>query len=79
MTEPITRTDAEILDELSKATETIRQKLIDALTPGFQAEFDPDEAERLGAFEEDALSEQDAIDSDTDLLDAPASVDRQET
>lgn len=79
MTKPITRTDAEILDELSKATETIRQKLIDALTPGFQAEFDPDEAERLGAFEEDALSEQDAIDSDTDLLDAPTSVGRQET
>ena len=79
MTKPITRTDAEILKELSKATETIRQKLIDALTPGFQAEFDPDEAERLGAFEEDALSEQDAIDSDTDLLDAPTSVGRQET
>ena len=44
-------------------TEIIQQKLLDAEIPGFQAEFDPLEAERLGAFKEDALSEEDALDS----------------
>ena len=46
----------------------IREKLIDAMTPGFQAEFDPDEAEQAGAFFEDALSEEDAMASDVDLF-----------
>jgi len=47
-------------------TEIIKEKLLDAEIPGFQAEFDPIEAERLGAFKEDALSEQDALDSTID-------------
>jgi hypothetical protein len=47
----------------------IREKFIDAMTPGFQAEFDPDEAEKAGAFVEDALTEKDAIESDIDLFD----------
>jgi hypothetical protein len=38
------------------------------LTPGYQAEFDPEEAERAGAFVEDALSEQDAAESGDDLV-----------
>ncbi|MBX9918177.1 MAG: conjugal transfer protein TraD [Nitrosomonas sp.] len=46
--------------------EIIQEKLLDAEIPGFQAEFDPLEAERLGAFTEDALSEQDALDSTID-------------
>ena len=46
--------------------EIIHEKLLDAEIPGFQAEFDPLEAERLGAFKEDALSEQDALDSTID-------------
>ena len=46
--------------------EIIQEKLLDAQIPGFQAEFDPLEAERLGAFKEDALSEQDALDSTID-------------
>ncbi len=46
--------------------EVIHEKLLDAEIPGFQAEFDPLEAERLGAFKEDALSEQDALDSTID-------------
>ena len=46
--------------------QVIREKLLDAEIPGFQAEFDPVEAERLGAFKEDALSEQDALDSTID-------------
>jgi hypothetical protein len=45
----------------------VREKLIDALTPGFQAEFDPDEADQVGAFVEDALSEEDAAESSMDL------------
>ena len=47
-------------------TEIIQEKLLDAEIPGFQAEFYPLEAERLGAFIEDALSEQDALDSTID-------------
>ena len=49
-------------------TETIQEKLLDAEIPGFQAEFDPLEAERLGAFKEDALTEQDALDSTIDYV-----------
>lgn len=41
-------------------------KLHDALTPGFAAEFSPEEAEVAGAFREDALSEADAFDSALD-------------
>ena len=53
-------------------TEIIQEKLLDAEIPGFQAEFDPLEAERLGAFKEDALSEEDALDS---AIDQTAEVD----
>ncbi len=49
-------------------TEIIQEKLLDAEIPGFQAEFDPSEAERLGAFTEDALSEEDALDSTIDYV-----------
>lgn len=41
-------------------------KLTDAQTPGYQAAFDPDEAERAGALVEDASSEEDAADSNRD-------------
>ena len=43
----------------------IREKLIDALTPGSRIEFDPNEAQHVGAFVEDALSEVDASESET--------------
>ncbi|MBL0011374.1 MAG: conjugal transfer protein TraD [Nitrosomonas sp.] len=46
--------------------EIIQEKLLDAEIPGFQAEFDPLEAEILGAFTEDALNEQDALESTID-------------
>lgn len=52
--------DQEIMDAI------IKEKLTDMETPGFAAEFDPLEAERLGAFKEDALTEQDALDSTID-------------
>jgi hypothetical protein len=47
----------------------IKEKLLDSMTPGFQAEFDPEEAELAGAFIEDALSEEEALASDVDLFD----------
>ncbi|MER0171838.1 MULTISPECIES: conjugal transfer protein TraD [Nitrosomonas] len=48
--------------------QVIQEKQLDAEIPGFQAEFDPLEAERLGAFKEDALTEQDALDSTIDYV-----------
>ncbi len=45
------------------STQAISEKLLDALTPGLEVEFDPDEAMRVGACIEDALAEMDAKDS----------------
>ncbi len=56
------------------AAAVLHDKLTDALIPGYQAEFGPLEAIDAGAFVEDALSEQDAIDRDIDLLDAAVPV-----
>jgi hypothetical protein len=58
--------DSNPLDKMDSQDTALREKLADALIPGFQAEFDPDEAEQVGAFQEDALSEQDALDSAVD-------------
>jgi hypothetical protein len=63
---------ANAADDQSNAAGALREKLLDAMTPGYQAEFDPDEAEQAGAFIEDALSEQDAAESDIDLVDTTA-------
>ncbi len=54
-------------DAIPTDAATIAEKLADALTPGYQAEFDPDEAERAGAFVEDALDEKEAMESSMDL------------
>ncbi|MCP5244243.1 MAG: conjugal transfer protein TraD [Burkholderiales bacterium] len=51
------------MDESATQDQLAFEKLLDAQTPGFQAEFDPDEAQLLGAFFEDALSEADALES----------------
>lgn len=59
-----------IFDAKKDAAEALLEKLADASTPGYQVEFDPEEAERAGAFIEDALSEEDAMESSADLLDA---------
>jgi hypothetical protein len=45
----------------------LAEKLADAMVPGAIVEFDPEEAERAGAFIEDALSEADALESSIDL------------
>ena len=58
------------IDDEANAADALREKLADAMTPGYQVEFDPDEAERAGAFVEDALSEADAAESGIDLVDA---------
>ncbi|MGO9532114.1 MAG: hypothetical protein ACLP3B_13190 [Syntrophobacteraceae bacterium] len=52
-----------LFDAKEDAAEALREKLADMETPGFEVEFDPEEAELAGAFVEDALSEQDALDS----------------
>ena len=57
------------IDDAAASAEALREKLTDAQTPGYQAEFDPDEADRAGAFAEDALSEGDALASTDDLAD----------
>jgi len=49
------------------AVDVLAEKLTDAMVPGAMVEFDPEEAERAGAFIEDALSEGDALESDIDL------------
>ena len=75
MTDPKhqTNTDATAelppVDDYANATGALCEKLTDAHTPGCQAEFDPEEAERAGAFVEDALSEEDAADSNAGLVD----------
>ena len=50
----------------------ISQSMADFGIPGVVIEVDPDEAEAWGAFEEIAITEQDAIDSDfeTEAIDA---------
>jgi hypothetical protein len=57
------------LDDKGNSDAVLNEKLSDAMTPGFEAEFDPEEAERAGAFDEDALSEADALDSCIDAAD----------
>jgi len=47
--------------------DVLHEKLADAMIPGALIEFDPLEAEQVGAFTEDALSEQDAMDSTIDV------------
>jgi hypothetical protein len=62
--------ESEDFDDQGNVVDVVTEKLQDALTPGYQAEFDPEEADQAGAFFEDALSEQDAMESDADLMDA---------
>lgn len=56
-----------MLDGTTAGVAALRDKLADALTPGFQAELDPEEAEHAGAFHEAALNEEDAAESAVDL------------
>jgi hypothetical protein len=58
-----------VSDGAGSAAAALRDKLADILTPGYQVECDPDEAEQAGAFVEDALSVQDAAESSVDAID----------
>ena len=66
MHNPATPPEETPFDDPANARAALHEKLADAETPGFQAEFDPDEAECAGAFVEDALSEAAALDSVSD-------------
>jgi hypothetical protein len=70
--QPLTTQEQEIFDDAANAAGALRDKLADAQTPGYRAEFDPEEAAIAGAFVEDALSEQEAADSSVDLADTRA-------
>lgn len=45
------------------APSVVSEKLFDAFTPALLVEFDPEEATQVGAFVEDALSEEEAMQS----------------
>ena len=64
--DPQNQTDQHDASEGTDLDDAIVEKLNDAMNPGFEAQFDPDEAERAGAFSEDALSEADALESTID-------------
>jgi hypothetical protein len=58
------QTDSKIgVVAIPSEAEILAAKLADATVPGYEVECTPHEAERLGAFAEDALSEDDAKDS----------------
>jgi uncharacterized protein YdeI (YjbR/CyaY-like superfamily) len=57
---------APTVNDETNAAKALAEKLADALTPGLHVEFDPDEATMIGAFIEDALSEEDAAQSSFD-------------
>jgi N-acetyl-beta-hexosaminidase len=59
---------ADIFIGAGDAVDVLAEKLTDAMVPGAMVEFDPEEAERAGAFIEDALTEADALESDIDLM-----------
>lgn len=50
-------------DESTARKESLDEKCAEMDVPGHMVEFDPDEAELCGAFREDALSEEDALDA----------------
>jgi len=52
----------------TELVDVVGVKLLDAMVPGSVVDFDPDEAERLGAFNEDALNEADALESRIDSV-----------
>jgi len=50
-------------------TTKVKADFMDAV-PGISIEFEPDEADELGAFEEDAMSLEDAMEASTDPREA---------
>jgi len=68
ITEPISpiHPDPESMGETIDIEETAAEKMLDAMTPAYEVEFTPEEAELAGAFQEDALSPSDAMESADD-------------
>ncbi len=56
-------------DAEAASAELLNEKMADARLPRYQAEFDAEEAERAGAFKEDALDEPAAAESGDDMND----------
>ena len=64
--EPIpTKEQLDAIDALA-----LKAKFMD-IVPGVAIEFDPEEADQMGAFEEDAMSLEDAIEASSDPREAP--------
>jgi hypothetical protein len=59
----------EMQDTHEHSETRLRQKLAEAELPGSVVEFDPDEADEVGAFSDDAITIDDAQASAADLLD----------
>lgn len=74
MNQSINTSTSFLKDSDANAQSAFYEKLIDALTPGAEIEFSPNEAFMAGAFIEDALTEEEASESDMDLLDAMPSI-----
>ncbi len=60
--------EKETMDKPKELREIVNEKLDDAQTPGANVEFDPEEADLAGAFEEDSMNEQDALESNIDQV-----------
>ena len=60
--------EKEMMDKPKELREIVNEKLDDAQTPGANVEFDPEEADLAGAFEEDSMTEQDALESNIDQV-----------
>jgi hypothetical protein len=54
-------------NDTTATVDILGEKLRDAAVPGFAAECDPEEAEAMGTFSEDALDLDDALDGVADL------------
>ena len=55
-------------DEAATQRESVEEKCALLSVPGLQVEFDPEEAELCGAFIEDALGEEEAVDASQDVI-----------
>lgn len=54
-------------EQVATVADVLAAKMLDADIPGMEVEFTPEEADLLGAFPEDALSEADALASSADM------------
>ena len=55
-------------DEAATQRESVEEKCALLSVPGLQVKFDPEEAELCGAFIEDALGEEEAVDASQDVI-----------